>query len=43
MGDGRVLEDGAPRELLAKPDGEFASMYRATVAEEASETSSQKK
>ena len=28
MGEGRILEDGAPRELLKKPMGFFSSLYR---------------
>jgi ABC-type multidrug transport system fused ATPase/permease subunit len=28
LADGRVVEDGAPAELLARPDGQFASMSR---------------
>eukprot|EP00095_Tigriopus_kingsejongensis_P009125 snap_masked-scaffold595_size129005-processed-gene-0.7 protein:Tk09125 transcript:snap_masked-scaffold595_size129005-processed-gene-0.7-mRNA-1 annotation:"cystic fibrosis transmembrane conductance regulator" len=29
MGDGRILEDGSPRELLKKPMGFFSSLWRA--------------
>ena len=28
MGEGRILEDGAPRDLLAKPMGFFSALYR---------------
>lgn len=28
MGEGRILEDGNPKELLKKPMGFFASLYR---------------
>ena len=28
MGEGRILEDGCPRELLNKPMGFFSSLYR---------------
>lgn len=29
MGDGRILEDGKPRELLKKPMGFFSALWRA--------------
>ncbi len=29
MGDGRILEDGRPRELLKKPMGFFSALWRA--------------
>ena len=28
MGEGRIMEDGAPRELLKKPMGFFSSLFR---------------
>ena len=28
MGEGRILEDGNPKELLKKPMGFFTSLYR---------------
>ena len=28
MGEGRILEDGVPKELLKKPMGFFSSLYR---------------
>ena len=28
MGEGRILEDGSPRDLLAKPMGFFSALYR---------------
>ena len=29
MGDGRILEDGKPRQLLKKPMGFFSALWRA--------------
>ena len=28
VGEGRVLEDGSPKELLARPMGFFSALYR---------------
>ena len=28
MGEGKIMEDGAPRELLKKPMGFFSSLFR---------------